>query len=105
MGVRPTSSGCSEIDIFPQTADLRRAEILVPTIKGGVRVRVKRTDDAYVIEVNIPQEIKALVRLLPEIAGKGATYLDGKPIEVMKTPSSFDIPCRLSGHHVIKVKL
>lgn len=104
MGVRPTSSGCSEIDIFPQTANLRRAEILVPTVKGGVKVNVRRKDDAYVIEVNVPKEIKALVRLLPEIAEKGTAYIDGKPIELTKTPSSHNIPHRLSGRHVIKVK-
>ena len=104
MGIRPTSIGCSEIEIFPQTATLRNAEIRVSTIKGGVEVKIKHSARAYTIEVNIPENIRGRVRLLPDICKKGKIFLDRKPVTVVENDLSCDLLECISGHHVIEVR-
>lgn len=80
MGVRPLVPGCAEIEIFPQIGSLHEAECLVPTPRGGVRVKVVKEKDSYTITTDIPTTVQALFRI-PNSSGDIITYpekLSGK---------------------------
>ena len=71
MGVEPLESGFSKVRIKPQVSNLNFAEILVPTIRGSIRVRFDKNAEAggrSVLSVDIPHGISAEV-WLPEADG------------------------------------
>ena len=68
MGVEPLTPGFETVMIKPQTGDLKFAEALVPTIRGGIQVKVEN-DREYYLSFTIPANMEAEV-YLPVMRGK-----------------------------------
>ena len=60
-GVRPTEPGWKAFDVMPQESFLRDIKILVPSIKGPVKVGIKKTSNSYQIELDSPRNTIARV--------------------------------------------
>lgn len=51
----------AKMQIKPQIGDLTYADLTLPTIRGDVKVEVKKTSSLYTIKINIPANTKAKV--------------------------------------------
>jgi hypothetical protein len=64
FGIEPLEAGFRKIRIQPQPATLRQAEILMPTVRGNVRVAFKNTpNEKFLLNVEIPANATAEIVL------------------------------------------
>lgn len=63
LGVVPETAGWDNIRIVPNALGLWRASGCVPSPKGNIRVEWERTDTRWILDVELPQGIRANVRL------------------------------------------
>lgn len=63
LGVQPLLPGFSEVSIKPQIGDLKWVEALVPTIRGGIRMRVENKKNGYHLQFTLPANMQAKVYL------------------------------------------
>ncbi|MDR1102522.1 MAG: family 78 glycoside hydrolase catalytic domain [Tannerella sp.] len=79
MGIEPAEPGFAKIRIKPQPATLRQAAILVPSIRGDIRVSFdNRPGEVFMLEVDIPANATAEV-WLPRASKKYRLTVDGAP--------------------------
>ena len=77
MGVEPLEPGFRKIRIKPQPSTLAHAELIVPTIRGSVKVSFNNTPGAkFEMEIEIPANTEAEV-WLPLIDKKQRISMDG----------------------------
>ena len=63
VGVRALEAGFAKMTIAPQSSSLRSVEALVPTIRGGVSVTIRNTEQSYTLSLDIPANSSAEVSL------------------------------------------
>ena len=63
MGVEPLEPGFGSIRIKPQPSTLAHAELIVPTIRGSVKVSFNNTKTKFEMEIEIPANMVAEVWL------------------------------------------
>lgn len=80
LGVRPLEPGFAKILIAPQPGDLAWVKGKVPTIKGPVEVSIKN-GKTYHLEVTIPEDAKAEVRL--PLKHDKVYHLDGNVVNLV----------------------
>ena len=84
MGIEPAKAGFEEVTIKPQTADLQEAEILMPTIRGPISLKITNKK-SYTLKVRLPANMSGRL-FLPQIAGKTKIFLNGKSIDPKQVP-------------------
>ncbi len=60
-GVAPVEAGWSIYHVFPKEAFLTSINVTVPTIKGDVKVDIKKTNTKYSIKLNSPLNTNAII--------------------------------------------
>lgn len=60
-GVRPVEPGWTVFQVRPQEAFLTEIKVVVPTVKGEVKVELKKTTREYALRVVVPPGTSALV--------------------------------------------
>ncbi len=78
MGIRPIEPGFGKVLINPQPGGLRRAGILLPTIRGPVRARFEmQPERSFVLHLELPANMTAKVLLPIPGPGKINVAVDG----------------------------
>lgn len=62
-GITPTEAGYKAYRIAPQPTGVKEAEILVPTVKGNIKVSFKDDERTFQLQVNSPQGPRATICL------------------------------------------
>ncbi|MDR1369180.1 MAG: alpha-L-rhamnosidase [Dysgonamonadaceae bacterium] len=85
VGVTPLTPGFETIRIKPQTGALTELHSIIPTIRGSVRVDMKKQEEngLYQLTISIPANMSAEI-YLPLIPGKGNYKLNGNNITTSK---------------------
>jgi len=60
-GVSPEGPGWSTYHVFPKEAFLTSTKVVVPTVKGDIKVDMKKTTREYTLNVTSPLKTKAIV--------------------------------------------
>jgi hypothetical protein len=63
MGIRPLKPAFELIEIKPQPGNLRKVDLVMPTIRGSVSARWMRNGDRFEFDVTIPANSRARVWL------------------------------------------
>ncbi|MEJ7558070.1 MAG: alpha-L-rhamnosidase C-terminal domain-containing protein [Pedobacter sp.] len=84
MGIEPTSPGFEDILIMPQTGDLEEAEILTPTIRGPISLKISNKK-VYTLKVTLPANMRGQV-YLPVLEGKTEITCNGKRVSASPVP-------------------
>ena len=79
MGIEPSAPGFAEVTIRPQTGDLEHAEILTPTIRGPISLKITNKE-TYTLSLTIPANMSGQV-YLPILEGKSVLSRNGKRIK------------------------
>ena len=94
-GVTPLEAGYEKVKIEPQYALSDNISCTVPSVKGLITLNYKKTDGAYVVELNIPQGMDtvlyvptgATVKINSELFYKNGEYVadkDNSNVEVIE---------------------
>lgn len=62
-GISPTKPGYDEYMVYPQSAGIKQAETLVPTVKGNIKVAFTDDDRKFALNVSSPDNMKPTVCL------------------------------------------
>lgn len=87
-GIAPTSPGYATYEILPHLGDLTSLSIVVPSVKGAIRVEMKRNETGFCIEVDSPTGTLATVGIpveaLQDTGTKPRTIIEfnGKSVPV-----------------------
>ncbi len=60
-GVRPIEPGWSTFEVMPKEAFLTSIKVSVPTIRGAVKMSLRKTANTYSIDVEVPDNTTAIV--------------------------------------------
>lgn len=63
LGIRPIEPGFSKVLIAPEPADLLWAKGRMPTPKGNISVWWQKTDNSFDIQVDLPDDVYAVIKL------------------------------------------
>lgn len=63
MGIEPATPGFETVRIKPQTGSLSKAAIIVPTIRGAVKVAFENSSGTFSLKIDVPKGMKAEVWL------------------------------------------
>lgn len=63
MGIEPRAPGFHRLRIRPQPGSLRHADLLLPTVRGTMRVAFDNAPDRFMLEVTLPANTVAEVHL------------------------------------------
>ena len=89
MGIEPTEPGFRTVRIRPQPGDLKWAALVLPTIRGPIQADFTSTRAEFVLNVDLPANMKGRVELpRPTADGDFKVTLDGFPRDV-KTEGSY----------------
>jgi alpha-L-rhamnosidase len=84
VGIAPVAPGWSTFHVLPKEAFLTAIKVVVPSIKGNVRVELNKTALEYALTVTSPPETTAIVGIpkpsfskLQKIEANGATIWEG----------------------------
>ncbi len=103
FGIEPIEAGSRKIRIKPQPGFLREASIVVPTIRGNIKVSFENVPQkSYLMKVTIPANSEAEV-WVPVLGRKYQLYVDG----IKRRKEIFGQFMKLtmgSGVHMIEVK-
>ncbi len=81
MGIEPLEPGFGKVLIRPRTANLTKAEMKCPTIRGSILVRVDHpASGAYTLTVTIPATVTATLAV-PAKGDSISVTLDGKSVQ------------------------
>ena len=94
-GVTPLEAGYEKVKIEPQYALSDNISCTVPSVKGLITLNYKKTDGAYVVELNIPQGMDtvlyvptgATVKINSELFYQNGEYLsdrDNSNVEILE---------------------
>ena len=103
MGVEPLTPGWATFSVKPQIANLQKASIDVPTIKGLVKVAYKQNDQSFEVEILIPANSSAQVQIPLKPGRNYRVLLDGKPAIKQLKEEKVIINDVGSGKHSLKV--
>lgn len=84
MGIEPIAAGFEEVAIMPQTGDLEEAEVLMPTIRGSISLKICNKK-VYTLKVILPANMRGQV-FLPKLDGKALVTCNGKRIPFQPIP-------------------
>lgn len=106
VGVRPLEAGFARMSIAPQTSTLEQIEALVPTIRGGVEVKVNNQSQSYTLEIKIPANTIAEVSLpqLKRLSDSARLTINGRRTKIRLLPNN-RIECGKLGSGEWLVKL
>ena len=68
-GVAPETSGWSTYHVLPQEAFLTTVKVVVPSVKGTIRVNLQKTEKQYKLDLSSPADTSAIVGI-PKVAFK-----------------------------------
>lgn len=78
-GIQPQTPGFGKAEIKPQFGDLSSTEILVPTLRGGIRGKYEVVNQRLRrIEISLPGNMVA--ELIPPVKEGEVVYLNGKAV-------------------------
>ncbi len=60
-GISPITAGWDQYQVFPQLGFLKQVSVVVPTIKGEIKVEYSKQSSKYLIHLNSPKKTTALV--------------------------------------------
>ena len=101
LGVRPLVAGFGKVLIRPQLGALEAVEGIVPTVRGGIRVGVRRVPrGGYRLVVSLPANTEAVVEI-PAL--KGRVTLDGSTVDAKVKDGRFVLTGVPSGKHEIRI--
>jgi len=79
-GISPEAPGRSVYHVFPKEAFLTSIKVVVPTIKGNIKMKLEKSSTSYSLELTSPAKTTAIVGIpkisfskLKEIKANGAT--------------------------------
>ena len=83
-GISPSEAGWSTYHVFPKEAFLTSIKVVVPSIKGNIKVEMEKTTTEYKLELTSPDNTTAIVGIpkgsfsnLKSIKVNGSTIWDG----------------------------
>ena len=83
MGITPLAPGFETVCIRPQTDSLRSAEMILPTIRGKIHMKIENNPGNYQMNITIPANMEADM-YLPLLFEKYEVTLDGAKIKTRK---------------------
>jgi hypothetical protein len=107
LGVEPLEPGYRKVLVWPRcagAADLAAvawARGKVPTVKGPIAVDWRHTADGFHLDLELPPQSSALVRLPSEWGEQ--VQVDGKPMIGTKRAGTVDVEVTASGKHELSV--
>jgi len=85
LGIQPTSGGFATFDVRPETGGLTFAEGTVPTVKGIITTRWKKSaDDRFSLSVKVPANTRAAIYIPKLSTGNVAITESDKPLWPVK---------------------
>ena len=82
MGVQPIEPGFAKVRIMPRPGHLRSASVDFPTIRGTIHVDFSsEPDHAFVLNVMLPANVKAIVGLPQLASSKPEVLVDGQTLQ------------------------
>jgi hypothetical protein len=98
LGVAPTTSAYAHWTITPQTAGLKWAQGVVPTPKGPISVRWRRTVRAFVLTVQAPRGTSGTIEL-PLLGRRRLIARDGRLVRPAKAAGGYAVFRHVTGDH------
>ena len=87
-GVRPIEPGWNTFEVLPQESFLTSLKVDVPTIRGHVRVQIRKTHREYTLSLSVPVSSKAVVGI-PRVPFEklDAIYANGNAVWRLNAPA------------------
>lgn len=104
MGVEPLAPGWTKFSVKPQIADLKKADIDVPTIKGTIKVAYEQTGKSFEMNINIPANTVSQIYLPLKGAKKYQVWMDNNKVKARPEKQMVLVGNVGSGKHVFKIK-
>ena len=90
-GVAPESPGYDRYHVLPQMGPLRIVNVVVPSVKGHIELRLRRDRDTFDVHLNSPDATEAVVgipkKALPEVRSVSANGIEiwrnGQPMDTV----------------------
>ena len=60
-GIQPTKTAWSAFEILPNLEHLKSLNQLIPTVKGTIKVDIKKGENSFNINLNTPKETQAII--------------------------------------------
>jgi len=100
IGVQPIEPGFARVQIKPQVGHLKAGSLDLPTVRGAIHVDfTSEPDRTFVLNVTLPDNVKADV-FLPRLGGaESDVQVDGRPIAGTSAGEFILIPEVGSGEH------
>lgn len=106
MGIEPLEPGFERIRIKPQPANLKKASIVHPTIKGDVRMSFEnKTGESFTMTVKLPANTKSEVWIPYSGKGKYNLKMNGNAITVNRIRDFLVVDNVGSGKYVFELNL
>jgi len=84
-GIKPVEPGWGVFEVLPQEAFLQSIDVTIPSIKGSVKVQIRKTADRYSIQLTSPAKANAIVGIprtsftrLDKVTVNGKTFWPGE---------------------------
>nr|WKN38359.1 family 78 glycoside hydrolase catalytic domain [Tunicatimonas sp. TK19036] len=104
VGVRPLTAGFFKVLIQPQPGLLIEFEAKVPSIRGPFMVHYQREDTSYKLQLQVPGNVEALVRLpCLDLSGNIQIHQNGQKVSVKLLDGFYEIPSVLTGEYTFVV--
>ncbi len=102
FGIEPIEPGFKKVRIRPQPASLASAEIKVPCIRGTIHCRWERKAGHYMLEVSIPANTQAQIRLpshsLANLKESGLNIAERQDVKMIGEEDGF-VVCEIGAGH------
>ncbi len=102
-GIEPLEPSFRKISIKPRPADLERAEIKHPTIRGSIEMKFENLNDVFMMEVKLPLNTTTDISL-PAKFEKYKLLSNGKEIQGRETKDGIVIKNVLPGFYKFELK-
>jgi hypothetical protein len=79
MGIEPREAGFRRVRIRPQPGSLRHAELLLPTIRGPIQMKLDSSPERFSLHVVLPANMTAEIWLPAAGSDAVALTMNGKP--------------------------
>jgi len=106
MGVQPIEPGFAEVRIKPQVGNLKTGRLDLPTIRGTIHVDfMSEPDRSFVLNVELPGNMEAVVYLPRLGSDKREVLVDGKPVAGTPEGEFIVVPDIGAGPHRLERRL
>jgi len=96
-GVAPTQAGFKEFAVLPQMGPLKRIDTTVPTPHGTIDLKLRRTEDRFIMDLTVPTGTEAVIGI-PKVPGVPQTIAsDGRILWRDGRSTDPDAPVRWLG--------